>query len=147
VSAVTGRPEPHTAAGHEMVDHTSEVTIRLRAPTFPELVEEAARAFAELVPASLRGEVDHDWRSFRIQAPDHAAALVDWLNELVYLCEVDQWLPTEVDVSTGAEGELRVHARGVSLEAPFVLVKAATLHGAVVRGGRHGLEGEVTLDV
>jgi hypothetical protein len=35
----------------------------------------------------------------------------------------------------------------VTLNAPFVLVKAATLHGAVVRESRHGLEGEVTLDV
>ena len=147
MSAMSEGREQEAAAGHELVDHTSEVTMRLRAPSFPELVGEATRAFAELVPASLRGEVDNDWRSFRIQAPDRAAGLVEWLNELVYRSEVDQWLATEVDVAPRSEGALHIHARGVTLNAPFVLVKAATLHGAVVREGRHGLEGEVTLDV
>jgi SHS2 domain-containing protein len=146
VSAISGRPEPR-AAGHELVDHTSEVTIRLRAQSFPELLEEATRAFVELVPASLLADADDEWRSFRIQAPDRAASLVEWLNELVYRSEVDQWLPTEVDVATGGEGELHIRARGVTLSAPFVLVKAATLHGAVVREDPRGLEGEVTLDV
>jgi SHS2 domain-containing protein len=133
--------------GHELVDHTSEVTMRLHAPTFSELVAEATRAFVELVPDSLRGEVRAEWRAFRIDAPDLAAGLVEWLNEIVYRCEADQWLPTEVEVEGGHDGEMRVRARGMELSAPFVLVKAATLHRAFVRPGADGLEAEVTLDV
>jgi SHS2 domain-containing protein len=52
----------------------------------------------------------------------------------------------DVEVAENDSG-LAISARGVSLVAPFVLVKAATLHNARVREGDDGLEGEVTLDV
>jgi SHS2 domain-containing protein len=134
-------------AGHELVDHTSEITIRLRAPTFPALVAEATRAFAELVPSETTRADDGAWREFRVEARDRVAGLVEWLNEIVYLCEVEQWLPVDAEVVVGDSGELRIRARGVQLAAPFVLVKAATLHNAAVQEGRRGFEGEVTLDV
>jgi SHS2 domain-containing protein len=40
-----------------------------------------------------------------------------------------------------------VRARGHALSEPFVLVKAATLHGAKVDDGPDGLVAEVTLDI
>jgi SHS2 domain-containing protein len=138
---------PAEWAGHELVDHTSEVTIRLRAPTFPTLVAEATRAFAELVPPETKRTDDGAWREFTVEAHDRAAGLVEWLNEIVYLCEVEQWLPVDAEVSGGEGDELRIRARGVRLEAPFVLVKAATLHNAKVQEAGQGFEGEVTLDV
>jgi SHS2 domain-containing protein len=137
---LTGRGE------HELVDHTSEVTIRLRAETLPTLMAEATKAFAELVPPRLRG-VGSDWRDFRVSDPEPAAGLVEWLNETVYLCEVEQWLPVEAHFRHVEAGGLRVRARGIRLVAPFVGVKAATLHDAVVRDDGRGLEAEVTLDV
>lgn len=134
-------------ASHELVDHTSEVTIRLRAPTFGALVSEATRAFAELVPAAIQSPVPGDSREFRVKGPDRAAGLVEWLNEMVYLCEVEQWLPVDAELLSMESGELRIRARGMALAAPFVFVKAATLHRAVVRESPSGVEGEVTLDV
>jgi SHS2 domain-containing protein len=136
--------EPGT---HELLDHTSEITIRLRAPTFPALVAEATRAFADLVPPELRREADPASREFRVKGTDRAGALVEWLNEMVYLSEAEQWLPVEVHVTCGEDDELRIRTRGVALEAPFVLVKAATLHNATVQESAEGLEGEVTLDL
>lgn len=38
--------------GHELVDHTSEVTIRVPVPSFPELIVESTRAFVGPVPES-----------------------------------------------------------------------------------------------
>jgi len=135
-------------AGHELVDHTSEVTLRLWAPTFPALVAEATRAFADLVPSDRRSaDEEPAWRELSVEARDRAAGLVGWLNEIIYLCEVEQWLPVDADVTESDSGRLRVRARGVRLEMPFVLVKAATLHNATVREGGRGVEGEVTLDV
>ncbi|HUP52469.1 MAG TPA: archease [Longimicrobiales bacterium] len=134
-------------ARHELVDHTSEVTMRLRAPTFPALVAEATRAFAELVPPHARGARSDGWRELRVGGLDREAALVAWLNEIVYLCEVDRWLPEEAEVSVENGGQLRVRVRGVALVEPFVLVKAATLHGAEIRAANGGLEVEVTLDI
>ena len=134
-------------ASHELVDHTSEVTVRLRAPDFAELLAEATRAFVGLVPDALRGAADVRWRDIQLRAVGVPAQLVEWLNEMVYSCEAELWLPTEVEVVRHGDAGVHVRARGVELNAPFVLVKAATLHNATVREGRDGLEGEVTLDI
>lgn len=142
-----GASPPERRGHHELVDHTSEVTIRLRAPTFGALLQEATVAFGELVPRALRRERTPEWRELRIPGGDRGARLVGWLNEVVYLCEVDQWLPVDVRVAGERDDALRVRARGVALQGPFVLVKAATLHNAVVREAEGALEAEVTLDV
>ena len=130
-----------------MVDHTSEITLRLRAPTFVDLIAEATRAFAELVPASMREHVTDERREFQVGGVDRAATLVEWLNEVVYLCDVDRWLPVELEVIAENAAGLRIRSKGVVLTEPFVLVKAATLHHASVTEGPQGLVGEVTLDV
>jgi SHS2 domain-containing protein len=134
-------------SGHEQVDHTSELTLRVRAPTFAQLVEEATRAFAGLVPGRIRGEPSDTEREFRLDAPDRVALLVDWLNELVYLAEAERWIPSDVRAESPDDTILRVRAPGTRLIEPFVLVKAATLHGAAVRETAGGLEAEVTLDI
>lgn len=141
-----GLHDPSGGVSHEVVDHTSELTLRLRAPSMPALVAAATEAFLELVPPGRLGGDVEDTRVLRVPGTDPVVLLVGWLNELVYLAEVDLWLPTTVDVREDEEG-LEVRARGRRLLEPFVLVKAATLHDATVDAGEGGLEAEVTLDV
>jgi len=143
-----------TRASHDYVDHTSEVTIRMRAASYEELLAEAALAFTGLVPDHLGGEPSDEWRTLLVRAPDRAGALVDLVNELVYLAEVESWVPEDVRVrrdDDASEGSgvvtVSVQARGRTLNGPFVLVKAATLHGAAVRDEPDGCRGEVTLDI
>jgi len=136
-----------TEYGHVLVDHTSEVTVRLRAPTFFGLISEATAAFGDLVPSSSKRGWSAERRTLRQHGGDHAAILVGWLNELVYLAEVDQWLPVELECLGEGDGAIDLRARGVGLDRPFVSVKAATLYNATAREGRDGWEAEVTLDV
>jgi len=133
--------------GHEFIDHTSEITLRVDAPTFPGLVEEATAGLGTLVPTALRGSATAGSRHFLIEGTDRTAALVDWLNEIVYLCEAEQWLPVDPSVRETDGGGLSVRTRGVDLTEPWVAVKAATLHRAVVEEGPEGWSAEVTLDV
>ncbi|MEX2473436.1 MAG: archease [Gemmatimonadota bacterium] len=144
------------SSGHEFLDHTSEIVVRLHAPSFPELLAEASRAFAALVPADAERRDAPDVRELTLEGADPAAMLVDWMNELVFLAESECWIPTEIsareerDAGTSPSSELsvvRVRARGQILQQPFVFVKAATLHGVDVRGSPERIEAEVTLDV
>lgn len=144
---MTRQSPGETAAGHELVDHTSEITLRLRAPTFPGLIAEATRAFAELVPASMRADTTAGRREIEVGGVDRVATLVEWLNEIVYLCEAERWMPVELEAVEESAGGLRIRAKGVDLITPFVLVKAATLYRASVAEGPDGLVAEVTLDV
>ena len=133
--------------GHEFIDHTSEITLRVDAPTFPALVAEATAGLGTLVPRALRGPVTAEVRDFLIESTDRTTALVDWLNEIVYLCEAEQWLPVEPAVSEQDGGALSVRTHGIALTEPWVAVKAATLHRAAVAEGPEGWSAEVTLDV
>lgn len=104
-------------AGHRLLDHTSEVVLRLVAPDFRLLLEEAARALREL---AARGEAAPEGsretgdegsggeggeerslagsrREVVLEGADGGTMLVQWLNELVFLGETEPWLPTEVE--------------------------------------------------
>jgi SHS2 domain-containing protein len=132
---------------HDVADHTSEVRIRLRAPTLAGLLAEAGRALAEI---QIRGgpvPPAGTWRAVAVAAPDSAGLLVDWLNELIYLAETDRWIPTEFDLSTAGPGTLRGRARGVTLDRAPALVKAATMHGLRLTETPGGLAADVILDV
>jgi SHS2 domain-containing protein len=142
---MASEPKPH---GHDFLDHTSELVLRLYASTFPGLIDEAARGFVELVPAQLLAREEAGTLEVRIPSPDRAAGLVGWLNELVFLAEARSWIPASVERVDEDPTGLTIRATGRRLNGPFVFGKAATLHGAVFRDeGPAGLYGEVTLDV
>ena len=75
-------------ASHEIADHTSELRLRLRAPSLGELLVEAALALGEIQARGVpqpRG--DGAWHTLDVSAPDRAGLLAEWLNELIYLAE------------------------------------------------------------
>jgi len=132
---------------HEVVEHTSEIRLLLRAGSLGELLAEAGRALAELQLRGPPAPPDDDWRSIEVSAPDRAAVLADWLNELVFQAETGRWVATEFRVEQARETRVHARARGVKLDHVPGLVKAATLHGLRVEEVPGGLEGEVVLDV
>jgi SHS2 domain-containing protein len=132
---------------HEVVDHVSELRLKLGAPSFGELAAEAGRALAELL---LRGDApapSQDWRTFVIANSDRAALLVEWLNELIFQAEANKWIATEFRARLTAIATLTVEARGVEVEEAPSLVKAATLHGLQLRDTGDGVEAEVIFDI
>lgn len=136
-----------SATGFELVDHTSELTLRLHAPSLAGLIAQATDAFLSLVPEASRGSVIDGWHDLEVDASDRPATLVAWLNELAFRAEAEGWIPFEPSVEAVGDSGIRIRARRLTLSKPFVRVKAATLHGAFVRASDGGLEAEVTLDV
>ena len=82
-----------------------------------------------------------------VRAGDQGALLVDWLNELIYLAETDRWVATEFVPQAGGPLELRIRARGATVDTAPSRVKAATHHGLDVRTTADGVEAEVVFDV
>ena len=140
-------PESDTKAMHEFLDHTSELELHVRAPTFAELAGEAGRALVELMKPGCDETGVGEWRSIAAEGVDRAALLVAWLNELVYLAEVERWVPTEIQAELTGDNVLEIRARGVHLKEAPSLVKAATYHGLQVRDTDAGVEAEVIFDV
>lgn len=134
-------------SSHELLAHTAEVKVRVRAPDLGGLAAEAARALAELQLGAAPPVGQGAWRELVIRADDAGALLVDWLNELVFLAETERWVATEFRPQAARDGELRIAARGVRVDEAPALVKAATHHGLEVRPRADGLEAEVVFDV
>src|SRR5262245_28406462 len=89
--------EPTTlSASHVVEDHTSEVRMRVRAPSLEELFAQAGRGLAELIfGSSMLPEARSDFGLIQIRSVDKNALLVDWLNELVYRFETAKQLLTD----------------------------------------------------
>jgi SHS2 domain-containing protein len=133
--------------GSQLLEHTAEVRLRVRAPTFGELAAEAGRALARLQLGREPPPGEGPWRRLAVRAPDREAVLVDWLNELVFLAEAERWVATEFAVEAATDRELRVRARGVAVDEAPARVKAATFHGLTVASVPGGVEADVVLDV
>ena len=132
---------------HELIDHPSEVQLRLRAGSLGDLLAEAGRALAELQLRGVERPARAGTRRLQLAAPDRERLLVDWLNELIFLAETDRWVATRFEIERADSQSAEVRAAGVEIPRPRGLVKAATLHGLRIRDVDGGVEGEVVLDV
>ena len=119
--------------GHALLPHTADVGIAAFGPTLGVALEEAAAALGELaadLPARSRSPIVAE---VRLDAPDHGALLVSWLNELIGLIDVRRaaLLDTSVEVADPSIPSLRARVRLVPFTAgarPRVHVKSATFH-------------------
>jgi SHS2 domain-containing protein len=127
---------------YRWVDHTAELELHVEAPT-PELVlQHALRAFAELAGPASGPPQAHE---VELEAPDLAALLARWLEELVFLAETEGLVPEEADIVL-CNTSLRAAVRGRT-GAPRPLVKAVTYHGLAFAHEGGSWRARVVLDV
>jgi SHS2 domain-containing protein len=131
--------------GHELLEHTADVGLRIWAPTLDELFAEAAIGLIDVMgtaegPAGKRETVT-------LEAPDLDALFVDWLSEVLFLFEARNIVPQRVDVNVDrATWKLHATIAGPStehFEQRGPAVKAVTYHGLQVTEN----EARVYLDV
>ncbi len=136
-----------SASSHEFFDHTSEIGLRIRAPSFAAIIGEATRGLAELQLGGQPAPLDGSWRGMDVESTDREALLVDWLNELIFYAETERWVAVEVDVETAGDTKVAARVRGIPVAEAPALVKAVTHHRLSVRQESGGLVAEVVLDV
>jgi SHS2 domain-containing protein len=126
------------------VDHTAELELRINAPTEAAVFEDALRAFGELAGDVQAAEcVAFD---VELEAPDRAALLVRWLDELVFRAETQDLVPDEVERLELGDGRLAATVRA-SRGAPRHLVKGVTYSGLAFEPEDGGYRATVVLDV
>ena len=132
---------------HEFLDHTSETVLSLRAANLPSLLEEAARALGGIEQSGIAGTGERTVRHLAVESTDAAGLLVDFLNELIWLCETESAAPRDARVHLTGPASLEADVALERLTAKPSLVKAATRHGVRVDSSPGGCEARVTLDV
>jgi SHS2 domain-containing protein len=131
------------SAAHRFVEHTGELELAVEAPTESGVFEEALAAFRTLVDSAVDELVLHE---LDISAADRALLLVAWLDELVFLAEVEDFVPDQVVALTLADGRLRATVAG-GRGRPAHLVKAVTLNSLEFREEGGLWHARVVLDV
>ena len=132
---------------HRWLDHTSEVQLQVEAESLAGLAAEAGRALGLLLLHDVPARPEGPAREIQVESVDREALLVDWLNEILFLAEVERWVAVEFDVLEISSVHLKASALGVPVEDSPALVKAATFHGLAVEERAGGLQAEVIFDV
>jgi SHS2 domain-containing protein len=125
------------------IEHTGELELLIEAPTEEAVLAEALAAFAELVGDD--GGPDSERREITLAGDDRDLLLADWLNELGYLADAEQFVPARLSELEG--GSLRATVNGRRGE-PRPLVKAVGRYGLEYgRGLDRGWRARLVLDV
>jgi len=137
-------------AGYEQFEVEADVGIRAWGPTRAEAFAQAALGVLALVadPATVTAR---EAREVRAQADGPETLLAAWIDECLYVHEIEAFVVSRVEVTACSDTVVHGRLHGEPLDASRhrlgTVVKAATLHGVSVqaRDGRH--EVKIIVDV
>ena len=139
-----------TSAGYEQFEVQADVGIRAWGPTRAAAFAQAALGVLSLVadPASV---VPRERREVRAQADSAETLLVAWIDECLYVHEIEAFVVSHVDVDacsdTVVHGSLHGEPLDVARHRLGTVVKGATLHGVSVDGRDDRHEVRIIVDV
>jgi len=129
-------------AGHDYFEVEADVGVRAWGPTRAEAFARAALGVLALVIAP-EGVEARETREVRAQGETPETLLVSFINECLYVHEIEGFAVRRVDVDTLTErlvhGVLHGESIDLTRHSAGTVVKAATLHGVSVteNAGRH----------
>lgn len=133
----------------EVIDHTADIGIAAYGKDLKEAFANAAYALFSLM-VDLEGVDEASCHDVKVTAEDQAELLVAWLNELIYIFEVENVLFKRFEVGELTETRLRVTCYGETIDPERhkmkVGVKAATYHMLKIDKG-DGFRVQVLFDI
>lgn len=122
----------------EILNHTADVGIIAYGSNMREAFANAAKGLFSLITDSDVAEIEH--KDIELTAPDQESLLVAWLNELIYLFDVDNILFERFDISRLTDTRLKARSYGEKVDfarhALKIGVKAATYHMLKIERGK-----------
>lgn len=132
----------------EELEHTADLCLRVRARTLEALFVHAAQGMFHLMQCAPRGRLHPVSYDISLQACDLETLLVDWLGELLYLCERDTTCPDVLEIHHLGRWALDARVQGKRPCPPQRGIKAVTYSELQVVCGLDGFwEAVITLDV
>ncbi len=123
----------------EVLNHTADVGIIAYGRDMKEAFANAARGmFSLITDLSDVEEIEH--RDIELTAPDRESLLVAWLNELIYLFDVDNILFKRFEITRLSSTHLKAGSYGEKVDASRhelkLGIKAATYHMLKIKKGK-----------
>lgn len=138
---------PRSLRGHELLEHTADVGLRIWAQTLDDLFAEAASALIDVMVEAI-GPGDRVER-VELEAPDLDALFVDWLSEVLFLFDARGFVTTTARANVSATPwSVRAELEGTgAYEQHGPAVKAVTYHALDIDESEAGCEALVYVDV
>ena len=115
----------------EIVDHTADVGIIAYGADISQAFANAARALFSLI-TELDDVAEVLYRDMELTASDEESLLVEWLNELIYLFDVENIVFKRFDITQLNNTRLKARSYGEKVDSSKhklkMGVKAATYH-------------------
>lgn len=134
---------------YERIEHTADLALRVRGPSFSSLLINAAAGLLSLYtdPRKVRRRQTY---IVAAEAPEHDLLLIRLLNELIFLFDTREFLCARIRLLRLDNLSLEAEASGETYDPARHeirhLVKAATYHQFAIRPAGRGLETELVLD-
>lgn len=125
-------------------EHTGEVDLWIEGASEADVFADALAALAELFAEGTHGERER--RDISVTAPDRATLLADFLAELLFLAETEDFVPERVAALELEDASLTAAVQG-RRGRPRHLVKAVTYHGLEFAKADDVWRAHVVLDV
>ena len=133
----------------EVIDHTADVGIIAYGSDLKEAFANSAYAMFSLI-ADLEGVKEKVSRKVDVHSTDQEALLVDWLNELLYLFDVEHVIFKRFDITALSQNSLKAKVYGEKIDTSRhqlkTAVKAATYHMLKIERNK-GVKVQFILDI
>jgi SHS2 domain-containing protein len=134
----------------ELIEHTADVGIRVRAGELEELFEKAAQAMFQIIAEKKNPPAEPPQRlTVKQDAQDVSELFVEWLNGLLSLSSAKGLIFTEFKIGALDENHLEAEVFGSPAQDFRVNaeIKAATYHQLKLEKAASGWVAEVIFDV
>jgi SHS2 domain-containing protein len=135
---------------YEVFEHTADVGLHAYGQSLAELFIHAAQGMESLMvpPEQIRPLTS---REIAVEGHDSVSLLIAWLNELIFLFDVEYLLFRDVSIDTITETRLIGRATGEPYDAQrhelSSAIKAVTWHEAAVNLTDQGYQARIIFDI
>jgi len=131
--------------GFDEIEHMADLAIRAYGQDMRELFANAAYAMLTLMAEPLPEPACE--REVELEAMDFEGLLVNWLNELIYLHEVEGETYYDFAIESLSPTRLKAHVTGGPTKNKTKAIKAATFHDLAIEEAPNGLVATIVFDV
>lgn len=134
----------------EIIDHTADVGIIAYGANVEELFSNAALALFSLI-TELESIEEKLHLNLEVSSEDRDSLLIEWLNELIYLFDVEHILFNRFNIESLTHNQLKAACYGENFDPMKhkikIGVKAATYHMLKLDKSDDGYKAQIILDI
>jgi SHS2 domain-containing protein len=138
-----------TDKNYELIEHTADVGIKVRAKDLKELFKNTGLAIFDIIAKEQKKDTSRQAININQNADNLEELFINWLNELLSLSSTKELIFTDFQIETLDKNNLKATAFGSDIKnyKVNVEIKAATYHELKIEKIGSGWQAQLIFDV